>query len=186
MSAPEKKDQFRLGFLTAVEVPEQGFVGGLLITNRHGRPLEFQCTAPLKPNRTQEILYGSTLGPYVVGEVIARTLVEKVGVKPHLILTERVEILELRNHVSMPVGCIQPDNGANQDPSSTDSASQPGGETPLKIGRQWFRFHAAHSDDRPDVEKHSTEVPKDADMREPFERVREALLETVKNGVTRS
>lgn len=181
MSATEKKDQFRLGFLTAVEVPEQGFVGGLLITNRHGRPLEFQCTAPLKPNRTQEILYGATLGPYVVGEVIARTLVEKVGVKPHLILTERVDILELRNHVSMPVGCLEPELGT----AGAKASDAPQGETPLKIGRQWFRLHAAHTDDRADVENHSTQVPKDADMREPFERVREALLETVKNGAAR-
>ncbi|MDB5389399.1 MAG: hypothetical protein JWM11_5045 [Planctomycetaceae bacterium] len=185
MSATEKKDQFRLGFLTAVEVPEQGYVGGLLITNRHGRPLEFQCTAPLKPNRTQEILYGTTLGSYVVGEVIARTLIEKVGVKPHLILTELAEILELRNHVSMPVGFLEPDRVIVAETTSNTLTEQPTTEAPLKIGRQWFRLHAAHTDDRADVENHSTQIPKDADMREPFERVREALLETVKNGVAR-
>ena len=200
MSATEKKDQFRLGFLTAVEVPEQGYVGGLLITNRHGRPLEFQCTAPLKPSRTQEILYGSTLGPYVVGEVIARTLVEKVGVKPHLILTERPDILELRNHVSMPVGCLEPGStagsaaGSPVKPAAQDSATgTPGGtdagglpvEAPLRIGRQWFRLHAAHAEDRSDVESHSGQIPKDADMCEPFERVREALLETVKSNTAR-
>jgi hypothetical protein len=173
MSATEKKDQFRLGFLTAMEVPEQGFVGGLLITNRHGRPLEFQCTAPLKPNRTQEILYGSTLGPYVMGEVIARTLVEKVGVKPHLILTERTEILELRNHVAMPIGCLDADQ-SEKVPSATESG--------FKIGRQWFRVHSGHNADRGELETQTTQVPKDADMREPFERVREALLETVKSG----
>ncbi|MES2790228.1 MAG: hypothetical protein V4719_11505 [Planctomycetota bacterium] len=173
MSATEKKDQFRLGFLTAMEVPEQGFVGGLLITNRHGRPLEFQCTAPLKPNRTQEILYGTTLGPYVMGEVIARTLVEKVGVKPHLILTERTEILELRSHVSMPIGCLDADQSGK-----SESDPEPG----FKIGKQWFRVHSAHTTDRGELESQTTQVPKDADMREPFERVREALLETVKNG----
>jgi hypothetical protein len=173
MSATEKKDQFRLGFLTAMEVPEQGFVGGLLITNRHGRPLEFQCTAPLKPNRTQEILYGSTLGPYVMGEVIARTLVEKVGVKPHLILTERTEILELRNHVSMPVGCLEADQS-----SRAESAHEAG----FKIGRQWFCVHSSHTSDRGELESQTTQVPKDADMCEPFERVREALMETVKGG----
>ena len=172
MSATEKKDPFRLGFLTALEVPEQGYVGGLLITNRHGRPLEFQCTAPLKPNRTQEILYGSTLGPYVMGEVIARTLIEKVGVKPHLILTERPEILELRNHCNMPVGCLE----ADQSSAATEAS-----ETGFKIGRQWFRVHAGHNGDRAELETQTTQVPKDADMREPFERVREALMETVKN-----
>lgn len=173
MSATGKPEQVRLGFLTAVEIPEQGYVGGLLVTNRHGRPLEFQCTAPLKPNRAQEILYGATLEPYVIGEVIARTLVEKVGVKPQLILTERIEILELRPHINTPIGCL--------DESST--STQP--EQTLQLGRQRIRIHEAHLQDRSAWEEHSEIVPKDADLREPFIRVREALLETAKTGGTR-
>jgi hypothetical protein len=99
-------DQFRLGFLTAIEDAEKGFVGGLLITNRFGRPLEFQCTAPVKPSRTQQILYGPTLKPYVLGELIGRTLLEKVGVKPHLVMVETDELLELRTVTSTPVASL--------------------------------------------------------------------------------
>jgi hypothetical protein len=55
MSASTTQDQLRLGFLTAVEEAEGGVVGGLLVTNRFGRPLEFQCTTPVRPNRTQQI-----------------------------------------------------------------------------------------------------------------------------------
>ncbi len=106
MSADSGKELFRLGFLTAIEVPERGYVGGLLVTNQFGRPLEFQCTAPLKPNRTQEILYGPTLVPYVLGDLIGRTLIEKVGIKPHLVLTERHELLGLRELVEIPVACV--------------------------------------------------------------------------------
>jgi hypothetical protein len=96
-------DPFRMGFLTAVEDAERGFVGGLLITNRFGRPLEFQCTAPVKPNRAQQILYGPTLRPFVLGELLGRTLIDKIGVKPHLVLLETDEIIDLRQHVSIPV-----------------------------------------------------------------------------------
>src|SRR5262245_48271603 len=106
MSVESGKELFRLGFLTAIEVPERGYVGGLLVTNQFGRPLEFQCTAPLKPNRTQEILYGPTLVPYVLGDLIGRTLIEKIGVKPHLVLTERQELLGLRELVEIPVACV--------------------------------------------------------------------------------
>ena len=49
----ERKEQIRLGFMTAVEIGDRNFVGGLLVTDRFGRPLEFQCTTPVKPNRTQ-------------------------------------------------------------------------------------------------------------------------------------
>jgi hypothetical protein len=186
MSANGKQDQFRLGFLTALEVPEQGHVGGLLVTNRQGRPLEFQCTAPVKPNRTQQILYGPTLEAFLLGELIGKALVEKSGVKPHLILTERAEILELRNHIPVPVACLEPKpapagEAAASDPPAADD------EPPLtlRIGRQWVRFHAAHADDRSAVEKESAQVTRDSDLREPFERVREALLETVRCGAVK-
>ena len=56
MSGEATKDKLRLGFLMAFEVPQRGFVGGLLVTNHFGRPLEFQCTTPVQPNRTQQIL----------------------------------------------------------------------------------------------------------------------------------
>ena len=115
MPVSRDDEQVRLGFLTAVEVPERGYVGGLLVTNRFGRPLEFQCTSPVKPNRTQEILYGPTLVPFVLGELIGRTLLEKVGVKPHLVLTEQPEMLEVRQHVSLPVAYIDA-NGSEAEP----------------------------------------------------------------------
>ena len=56
-------EQLRLGFLTAIHLEHRGHVAGLLVTNKYGRPLEFQCTAPVRPNRTQELLYGPTLVP---------------------------------------------------------------------------------------------------------------------------
>src|SRR5579862_7161932 len=131
MTAESGKENFRLGFLTAIEVPERGFVGGLLVTNHFGRPLEFQCTAPLKPNRTQEILYGPTLVPYVLGDLIGRTLIEKVGVKPHIVLTERQELLSLRELVQIPVACVDdlPANGRTSTakhvaPAESDSTEE--------------------------------------------------------------
>lgn len=177
MSSTAKPDPFRLGFLATMEIPEQGFVGGLLVTTRHGRPLEFQCTAPVKPNRTQQILYGATLGPFLMGELIGRTLLEKVGVKPHLVLTEQQEVLELRNVVTCPIACIE-----ELPAKAPDAAESP---ATVKLGKQWIRFHSAHDEDPAAVQAHFKEIPGEADLREPFERVREALLETIKSGALR-
>lgn len=216
MTAEGSMDQFRLGFLTAIETSDRGYVGGLLVTNHLGRPLEFQCTAPVKPNRTQEILYGPTLVPFVLGELIGRTLVDKVGIKPHLVLTELAELLDVRTHVAMPVACVDSEDAPEsksaekcQTPISViaeselqasagiDSASDVAVETeagPVTIaaaaiergqvllGRQMLRFHSAHPGDRGVVENSAKMVPGDADLREPFERVREALQETVRLG----
>jgi hypothetical protein len=187
MTAERGTEHFRLGFLTAIEIPERGFVGGLLVTNHYGRPLEFQCTAPLKPNRTQEILYGPTLVPYLLGDLIGRTLVEKVGVKPHLVLTERDDLLPLRDLISIPVACVDDlgssdaaaDRAMNAEPAVLKEPSN------FRLGRQLLRFHAAHADDQA-VARHGADVvPNDADLREPFERVREALNEAAGAGGAR-
>lgn len=176
MTANGKQEQLRLGFLTAIEVPEKGFIGGLLVTNHCGRPLEFQCTVPVKANPTQEILYGPTLAPFILGELIGTTLVEKAGVRPLWILTDCKEILELRNHIDRPVAIVEP---ADSVPGESET-----GRT-IQLGRQTIRFHPAHTDDQATVSRDSKQVPADADLQEPFERVREALQETLKSGALR-
>lgn len=200
MSETSPNKDFRLGFLTTVEVAEKGYVGGLLITNQHGRPLEFQCTTPVKPNRTQEILYGPTLRPFVLGELIGGTLVEKVGVKPDLILTEQSELLDLRNCVSVPVACLEERSESDLKPpkstESSDVADDPDGpdgpnsdrrskapvedERLIRLGRQRLRFHTAHTEDRRTVSDKADRIPPHADLSEPFQRVREALDETMR------
>lgn len=181
-------DQFRLGFLTAVEDAERGFVGGLLITNRFGRPLEFQCTAPVKPNRTQQILYGPTLKPYVLGELIGRTLLEKVGVKPHIVLVESADLLELRSAISTPVACLSSLPVPSIRPKLPDSQNQnldQSSSNSLRLGSELVRFHKSHEEDRAEIEKFAKVVPGDAELREPFERVREALAETIRLSMAR-
>ena len=181
-------DQIRLGFLAAIEDAERGFVGGLLITNRFGRPLEFQCTAPVKPNRTQQILYGPTLKSYVLGELIGRTLLDKVGVKPHMVLVESPELLDLRSATSTVVAALMPtasstlaNNSDNPDNPNTDQIFPAG----LKLGNEMLCLHKSHDQDRNEVEKFSKLVPADADLREPFERIREALVETIRLSMAR-
>lgn len=169
MSASATQDPLRLGFLTAVEEADGGVVGGLLVTNRFGRPLEFQCTTPVRPNRTQQILYGPTLRPYLLADVIGRTLLDKVGVKPHLVLTESPELLELRQHVPMPVASLIP---ADADVGQTAVV--------LPLGRQRLRFHDDFPQDVREIEHRQDQVPDTADLQEPFERIREALSETLK------
>jgi hypothetical protein len=96
-----------LGYLTVTNLADNGFVGGLLVTNLWGRPLEFQCTAPVKPNRAQEILYGPTLRPVLFGELIAATLIAKASTKPALVLTDQRDVLPARPLVKVPIVCIE-------------------------------------------------------------------------------
>ena len=178
-------DQFRLGFLTAVEDGERGFVGGLLITNRFGRPLEFQCTAPVKPNRTQQILYGPTLKPYVMTELIGRTLLEKVGVKPHVVLVETPELLDLRSSTSTPVVSLLLNEKDAKKRSSTNAEDRQDLPHHMRLGNEQIVFNPAFEQDRSELEKYVKLIPGDADLREPFERIREAVLETIRLSAAR-
>lgn len=181
-------DQFRLGFLAAIEDAERGFVGGLLITNRFGRPLEFQCTAPVKPNRTQQILYGPTLKPYVLSELIGRTLLEKVGVKPHVVLVESPDLLDLRTATSVPVASlITPPAGSKKGSSNGEQKAQAEQNLAdaLRLGNESILLNPSYDSDKADLEKYVKLVPGDADLREPFDRIREALTETVRLAMAR-
>ncbi|MEX0727231.1 MAG: hypothetical protein WEB58_11970 [Planctomycetaceae bacterium] len=214
MTSDVVRDKIRLGFLTTVQTSEGSFIGGLLVTNHLGRPLEFQCTTPIKPNATQQILYGPTLKPFLLGELISKTLVERAGVAPDILLTEQEEVLELRPHVRIPVCLISQAervkktiaddskpaqelsvtadasssvNAAHADQLSLSSQSseQAAPEKRVRLGKQWLRFHGSHNDDHAKVTESSKMIPHDADLLEPFERVREALLEASRNGAGR-
>jgi len=174
MSRAGQSDKLRLGFLETLEVDGRGFVGGLLVTNQVGRPLEFQCTTPVKPNRTQEILYGNTLRSWMLGELIGGTLLERVSIKPELIVTSNPYILELRNHTEIPVACT--------DREQSMSLSE--GES-ISLGSRKLYFHEGHSEDLSTITDHRHLIPDSADLTEPLDRVREALSETVKTVLTR-
>lgn len=177
MSDNGKGNSRRIGFLTAIELPQRGYVGGLLVTNHLGRPLEFQCTAPVKPNRTQEILYGPTLVPFLLGEVIGCTLVEKATVKPDLILTEQQEILELSDNIDVPVAYLKP---VNDETFHTDRLEI--STSAVQLGRQKIFLHSAHNNGQEAIKKLCEAVPQEADLHEPFERVRDALHEALQAG----
>lgn len=165
-----QQEAFRLGFLTEIRIGERGYVGGLLVTNHLGRPLEFQCTAPVKPNRTQEILYGPTLETFLLAELIGRTLVEKIGVKPHLVLVERTELLELRRHINVPVACLM-----ENAPVENDGVG---------LGRQTVVWHSEFRQDETPIKRGATRITTDADLSEPFQRVRDALSEALGTAAT--
>tara|TARA_R110002095_G_scaffold72727_8_gene61881 strand:- start:420 stop:947 length:528 start_codon:yes stop_codon:yes gene_type:complete len=169
-------NELRLGFLTTIECPDGALIGGLLVTNHYGRPLEFQCTTPVKPNRTQEVLYGPTLIPFLLGEVIGLTLVEKMNIKPNLILIEQEQAIELQKHTAIPVAILS-DIAQILDDSDSFLCEQ--------IGKNRLRFDAGHQSGRAAIENTSKKIPGDADLGEPFERVREALNEAVKMGSSR-
>src|SRR6516162_4618895 len=82
------------------------YVGGYLVTNRWGRPLEFRLSTAVQPNRVQQILYAETLEPYICGDLIGKTLVEKTGVPVRVVVTDTEAALNLRQRLETPVALV--------------------------------------------------------------------------------
>src|SRR5687768_18472885 len=96
-----------LGFLTVIEQAELGLLGGYLVLNSAGRPLEFHCTAPVKANRAQEILYGPTLQPFLYGEQIGQTLLARTKLSPVVVCTDSQPVLAARDFTHVPMVLVR-------------------------------------------------------------------------------
>ncbi len=161
----------RFAFLTVLEIPEVGFCGGMLILNQWGRPVEFHCTAPLAPTRTQEVLFGATLKTFLYCEQIAAALLEQAKQPPQVLLVDHLQLLDAHALTEVPLLLLTRDetplptrlwNGRIAVPSVVDdwqviSVAKAGEERRILAAAQEF----------------SEQLPLD----EPFERIRNAIEE---------
>jgi hypothetical protein len=162
-----------LGFLTVVQEPS-GWVGGYLVTNSWGRPLEFRLTTAVQPNRVQTVLYGPTLTEYLHADLIGKTLVEKTSVKPDLIVTDSATMLGLRARLEIHTVTVHTSTEAVPDAIIFTHGRS---SAPLLFGK---RFEG----DRPAIEAILERIDPAVDLAEPFARIREAVVEARKMGVT--
>lgn len=175
MTASPAKSPPCLGFLTVVEQAELGLLGGYLLLNAAGRPLEFHCTAPVKPNRAQEILYGATLRPFLYGEQIGQTLLTKSKLTPLVVCTDSEPMLAVRDHTHFPVALVVSESqGATAGLSS--SALNPA----FTLGRNRVTLSAPYAGDEQTIRAAWPTLADHLDLAEPFARIREALEEAQK------
>jgi hypothetical protein len=192
MSNIDAKSKPALGFLTVVEHQQHGLFGGYLVLNNAGRPLEFHCTAPIKPNRAQEILYGPTLESFLYGEQIGQTLIKQASVSPLLICTDREPALAVREHVSTPVVLVLSPEGelAEEQAGESPAAGEPGRVLRLdaahrggprlatfRLGRNRLALPERAEEDRRLITERLAELAESFDLAEPFQRIREAIEE---------
>jgi hypothetical protein len=168
--ADSAASQNALGFLTVVEHEPHGLFGGYLLLNVAGRPLEFHCTAPVKPNRAQQILFGPTLEPYLYGEHIGATLVNKSDVSPLVVLVDHPAALSVRRHIELPTALVCGDGGLPGDRSHGEWIEWTVGENRLAAPKQ-------QAADRETISQRLSALGELFDLSEPFGRIREAIEE---------
>lgn len=167
-------NSLNLGFLTILQ-DGSGVFGGYLVTNAWGRPLEFRLTTAVQPNRVQQILYGPTLTEYLHAELIGRTLVEKTSVAPALIVTDSLPALGLRERLNLAVVAVR---SGNPD-ESTEILQLTHARSSVMLA-----YSAKFADDKAAIEERLDRIDSAVDLAEPFARIREAVAEARKMGVT--
>jgi hypothetical protein len=165
MDADTSKSLPAIGFLTVLESADHGVFGGYLVLSPHGRPLEFRCSTPVAASRAQQILYGASLRPYLLAEVIGQTLLAGAELPVRLVLTDQRDMLPLAGLRSEPLVLIE-------QPASTDaenfdaSLDFAGCLLTASPGVAITGFAAI-------LQTFSAHI----DLCEPFERIRAALVE---------
>ena len=162
------------GYLCCLEDDEHGLTGGLLVVSSTGRPLEFHCTAPVSASRAQEILFGPTLRPYLVGEQIGRALLQRSKVKPNVVLIDDLDATAAVGEQSTPLVYLS---------EKTDQAA-------LRPA-SWMELEGlepavwAQAVETAELSEWLASLASSIDLAEPFERIGQAIREAQRLGQQR-
>ena len=168
------------GYILSLSVAEDVFMGGAMVTDAHGLPLEFRYTEPVRATKLQRILYGDVLERYIHGDVIAGNLVGRLEQKPDLFIVSDPSLLETtalagKRVLLLLASRVPPlkEFGAIQDISEseyflqvTDSGSPVRIRLPAPTGDAALRTEATRL---------LTEVGRTMDPTEPLARVEAAI-----------
>lgn len=170
MDTDDSMAEPQFGFFSVVALGGGTLVGGYLILNALGRPVEFHCTEAVKPTRAQEILYGPTLSPFLYAEQLGRSLVAAAKIPCKVIFTDSEHGLDLRRFAKVPVFVV-----------GSGEQSQSAKLTSFRIGENQLYCLDNEHDDRTVLDNQDwAERFADWDLSEPFSRIRDAIAETQK------
>jgi hypothetical protein len=88
-----KPEDIKLGYLMITSPIPNVYIGGAMITDGRGLPVEFRYTDPIQPTKIQQILYGQVLSRYIKREVILETLLKNIESKFKYLLVEDEHLL---------------------------------------------------------------------------------------------
>ncbi len=168
------------GYVLSLSVAEDVFMGGAMVTDAHGLPLEFRYTEPVRATKLQRILYGDVLEKYIHGDVIAGNLIGRLEQKPDLFLVSEPALLDTvgaagKRAILLLGSRVPPlkEFGATQDISETEYFLQvTDSGSPVRIRLPALTGDAAL---RAEATRLLTEVGRTMDPTEPLARVEAAI-----------
>ena len=169
-----------LGYVLSQAVADDVFMGGAMVTDAYGLPLEFRYTEPVRATKLQRILYGDVLEKYIHGDVIAGNLISRLDQKPELFLVSDPAVLDAvqasgRKAAQLSASRVPPlkEFGAWQDISDTEYFLQvTDSGSPVRV-----RLPGRGPDLslRAEVTRLLTEIGRTMDPTEPVARIEAAI-----------
>jgi hypothetical protein len=96
------KDDYYFGYIYVEELPNNKYIGAVLVTDVYGVPVEFKYTEPIVPTKVQEILYGKVLKTFIKRDVISYNLIKNIEKKPEIYFVDDPLYFELYNKFKTP------------------------------------------------------------------------------------
>ena len=169
-----------LGYVLSQAVAEDVFMGGAMVTDAYGLPLEFRYTEPVRATKLQRILYGDVLEKYIHGDVIAGNLISRLEQKPELFLVSDPAVLDAvqaagKKAVQLLASRVPPlkEFGAWQDISETEYFLQvTDSGSPVRVR---LPGHEPDPALRAEATRLLTEIGRTMDPTEPVARIEAAI-----------
>lgn len=185
-----KSTDLKLGYLMVTSPVPNVYIGGLMVTDAHGLPIEFRYTEPIQPTKIQQVLYGQVLSAYIKREVILETLLKSMESKFKCLLVEDEHFLDyaakgyvvirLSATKSAPLGSV----GKTQDIAPGEILLQVTAEgSPVRINippqpgslKNPSELAESDSNKSPDAISLLLEAGQGMDVTEPLKRIERAL-----------
>ena len=177
-----KPGDLKLAYLMVASPSPNIFVGGLMVTDGRGLPVEFRYSEPIQPTKIQQVLYGQVLSAYIKREVIMETLLKSVDTKFKCLLVEDesfvdypargFSILRIAATKSSPIG----EAGKTQEISPHEILLQLTNEgSPVRVFRQMKSAGEDGDDGGYDPARVLLDAGEGMDICEPLKRIEKAL-----------
>ncbi len=172
-----------LGYVVCLTMPDGAFIGGALITDSVGLPVEFRHTEPVVPTKLQRILYGKVLEAYMANDVVMGALLSSIQSKPDIYLVPDIAYLQGADGFGPPALWISSarnvpvkEAGARHDLSDEEYVLQlMPGNGPVRIRMHLRDGKSSITSMRESSSKLLLDISNGMDLIEPLHRVEEGL-----------
>ena len=158
---------------------EQGaYLGGIMITNDRGIPIDFKYTDPVNPTKVQRIIYGSVLEQYIRNHVVIGAITKEIVNQPSFYIVSQHQLFEIEEANNMTLISVQRTQFAPLGEKGMVSRSKENecllqgwnDPHPLRI-----LFGSMPVDQQEGILKDLVYLSKHMDLVEPLERLEKAL-----------